>query len=109
MMKHLRKDEVETVRYFLDVPIPEYIYAYHNESIDLMDCYEVAFTFANALLRGKKINPDASPWGNGKSIIFEPSYTELLSDILHSNSGTEIENYCRAFLNVLDVFRSNFV
>ena len=46
-----------------------------------MDCYEAAFAFANGLLRGKKINPNASPWGDGQRVIFDPDYTKLMTDM----------------------------
>lgn len=107
-MKLLHKEETKIVKNFLEIPIPKYIYECQIGSFNLMDCYEIAFTFANDLLRGKKINPNTSPWGDGKSVIFDPFYTELLLDIQRSNPGTNIENYCRAFLDVLDVFRLYF-
>ena len=62
-MKLLSKEETSIVKAFLKVPIPEYVLAYADGQIDLLDCYEVAFNFANELLRGRKINPNASPWG----------------------------------------------
>ena len=108
-MKLLCKEEVKTVRAFLEIPIPEYICGYRDGQFDLMDCYEVAFTFANDLLRGRKVNPYTSPWGDGKSVIFDPCYEKLLSDIQNSNVGTDINNYCNVFLKVLDVFKSHLV
>lgn len=60
-MKLLSKEETSIVKAFLKVPIPEYVLAYADGQIDLLDCYEVAFNFANELLRGRKINPNASP------------------------------------------------
>ncbi len=108
-MKLLSREEIKTVRAFLEIPIPEYISEYRDGQVDLMDCYEVGFTFANDLLRGRKINPYASPWGDGKSVIFDPCYAKLLSDIQNFNLGVEINNYCRIFLKVLDIFKSHFV
>lgn len=108
-MKLLSKEETSTVKEFLKVPIPEYVLSYSDGQIDLFDCYEVAFTFANELLRGRKINPNASPWGDGRSVIFEPYYTELLSDIRNSDLSANISNYCDLFLKVLDVFKDHFV
>lgn len=106
-MKLLTREEIKTVRAFLETPIPEYILEYRDGQIDLMDCYEIAFTFANDLLRGGKINPNTSPWGDGQSVIFDPYYAKLLSDIQSSNLGTDINNYCYIFLKVLDVFESH--
>ena len=108
-MKLLSKEEVKMVRAFLEIPIPEYIREYRDEQIDLMDCYEVGFTFANDLLRGRKINPHASPWGDGKSVIFDPCYVKLLLNIQNSNLGVGVNNYCRIFLKVLDIFKSHFM
>ncbi len=108
-MKLLHKEDTKIIREFLKIPIPKYIREYNNELFDLMDCYEVAFTFANDILRGRKINPHTSPWGNGRSVIFDPCYTALLLDIKRSNPGTDIENYCRVFLDVLNIFRLYFV
>lgn len=59
-MKLLSKEEISTVKEFLEVPIPEYVLAYSDGQVDLLDCYEVAFTFANELLRGRKANLNAS-------------------------------------------------
>ena len=108
-MKLLSREEIKTVRAFLEMPIPKYIFEYQGGQIDLMDCYEIAFTFANDLLRGNKINPNTSPWGDGQSVIFNPCYAKLLSDIQKSNLGADINNYCYVFLKVLDVFKSHLV
>ena len=58
-MKLLSKEEISTIKEFLKASIPEYILTYSDGQIDLLDCYEVTFTFANELLRGRKINPNA--------------------------------------------------
>ena len=108
-MKLLSKEETSTVKEFLEVPIPEYILAYSDGQIDLFDCYEVAFTFANELLRGEKVNPNVSPWGDGQSVIFDPYYAGLLSNILNSNLSANINNYCNLSLKVLDVFKAHLV
>lgn len=108
-MNLLSKEETNTVKEFLEIPIPEYIFAYSDGQIDLLDCYEVAFTFANDLLRGRKINPTASPWGDGKSVIFDSLYAELLSNILNSDLSANINNYCNLSLKVLDVFKAHLV
>ncbi len=108
-MKRLTGEEIELLRTFLEMPIPEYIFKYQDEQIDLVDCYEVAFNFANDLLRGGRIDPNTSPWGDGQSVIFDPCYTKLLSDIRCSNLGTDINNYCCVFLKVLDLFRAHLV
>ncbi len=108
-MKLLCGEEVKTIKSFLNVPIPKYVFEYDDGQFDLMDCYEVAFAFANDLLRGKKVNPNASPWGDGRSVIFDPSYAKLLSDIKKSNLGADISNYCEIFLKVLNVFEAHFV
>ena len=54
-MKLLSKEEISTIKEFLKASIPEYILTYSDGQIDLLDCYEVTFTFANELLRGRKI------------------------------------------------------
>ena len=46
-MKLLHKEDTKIIREFLKIPIPKYIREYNNELFDLMDCYEVALTFAN--------------------------------------------------------------
>lgn len=107
-MNLLSKEEIGIVRAFLEVPIPEYIREYSDERFDLMDCYEVAFTFANDVLRGKSIDPNASPWGDGQSVIFDPSCARLLSDIQGSNLGADVNRFCSVFLQVLSVFESHF-
>ena len=56
----LSKEEISAVKEFLEVPIPEYVLAYSDGQIDLLDCYEVAFTFSNELLRERKANLNAS-------------------------------------------------
>lgn len=108
-MKLLSKEEKSIVKEFLEVPIPEYILAYSDGKTDLLDCYEVAFTFANGLLRGRKINPNASPWGDGQSVIFDPYYAGLLSNIRNSNLSASISNYCNLSLKVLDIFKAHLV
>ncbi len=107
-MKLLRKDEIKILREFLRIPIPEFIREYESGEFDLMDCYEVGFAFANDLLRGGKVNPHTSPWGDGKSVIFAPDYAELLSDIQSLNLGQDVNNYCSVFLKVLDILKSHF-
>ena len=91
-MKLLCKDEIKTLRLFMRMPIPEYIYKYDSAEFDLMDCYEVAFTYAIGLLHGEKVNPQTSPWGNGKSVIFAPDYTELLLNIQSSALDLDIKD-----------------
>lgn len=108
-MKRLTGEEIKLLRTFLKMPIPEYIFKYQDEQIDLVDCYEVAFNFANDLLRGGRIDPNISPWGDGQSVIFDPCYTKLLSDIQCSNLGTDINNYCCVFLKVLDLFKAHLI
>lgn len=108
-MKLLSREEIKTVKAFLKMPIPKYILEYEDGQIDLMDCYEIAFTFANDLLRGRAINPNTSPWGDGQSVIFSLRYAKLLSDIQNANLGSDINDYCSMFLKVLDVFRSHFI
>ena len=108
-MKLLSKEETSTVKEFLKVPIPEYILSYSNEQIDLLDCYEVTFTFANELLRGRKVDPNASPWGDGQSVIFDPCYARVLLNIRNSNLSADINNYCNLSLKVLNVFRNHLV
>ncbi len=108
-MKLLSKEETSTIKEFLEVHIPEYIFEYSDGQIDLLDCYEVAFTFANELLRGRKVNPNASPWGDGQSVIFDPYYARLLSNIRNSNLSVNINKYCNLSLKVLDIFKNHLV
>lgn len=108
-MKLLSREETKTVRSFVQVYIPDYIRDYRDAQFDLMDCYEIGFTFAKDLLRGRMIDPGVSPWGDGNSVIFDPNYEKLLLDIQNANLGTDINNYCRSFLEVLGVFKSYFV
>ena len=106
-MRILSSKESKIICDFLKMPIPPYIRNYSDEQYDLMDCYEIGFVFANDLLKNKNINPNFSPWGDGKSVIFEPSYSKLLSDILNSSLSDDIDRYCRKYLEVLDVFKSH--
>lgn len=69
------------IRTFINSPIPNYVYESEGFKYDLMECYEIGFMFAHYLLNGIKINPAESPWRGGKSVIFEPGYTELLLSI----------------------------
>lgn len=108
-MKLLSKEEISTIKEFLKASIPEYILTYSDGQIDLLDCYEVTFTFANVLLRGRKINPNASPWGDAQSVIFDSYYARLLSNIRSSNLSTNINNYCNLSLEVLDIFKAHLV
>ena len=108
-MKILSSEEIRLIRVFLEIPIPKYIREYSDRQFDLMDCYEVGFVFANNLLKNKKINPNLSPWGDGKSVIFDPCYSELLLNILKDNLSKDINNYCRIYLDVLAVFKAHFI
>ena len=108
-MKRLSKEEASTVKEFLKVPIPAYILAYSDGQFDLLDCYEVAFTFAIDLLRGRKVDPNASPWGDGQSVIFDPGYARLLLNIRNANLSADINNYCDLFLKVLALFKAHLV
>lgn len=104
-MNKLCKEDKKTINAFLTIPIPKYIREYNDGIFDLMDCYEVAFTFANDLLRGKRIDPNSSPWGDGKSVIFDDKFLELLLNITKDNLSCDIYNYCQLFLKVLDIFK----
>ena len=108
-MKLLSREERKTIRAFLKAPIPRYVFEHEAGRFDLMDCYEAAFAFANGLLRGEKINPNASPWGDGQSVIFDLDYTKLLTDMQNSNLGTDVNGYCDKFLKLLDVLKAHFV
>lgn len=108
-MKLLGREEAKTVRAFLQVHIPDYIREYRDGQFDLMDCYEIGFTFANDLLRGRKIDPNTSPWGDGQSVIFNPNYIKLLLDIQNSNVDVDTNNYCHIFLEALSIFTSYFM
>lgn len=108
-MKELNDIECKKIRALIEVSIPEFIKRFNDDKIDLMDCYEVGFVFAHNLLRNQKIDPRFSPWGDGCSVIFEPYYAELLQNILKLNLSEEINNYCRVFLNALEVFKNHFI
>ena len=108
-MRILSKEETERIHTFLKMRIPQYVREYSDEQFDLMDCYEVGFMYANDLLKNKKINPYLSPWGEGKSVIFDPSYTALLLRILKENVSEEMDRYCQIYLDVIDVFKRHFV
>ena len=107
-MERLSKEETKILREFLKIPIPAYIRTYEIGEFDLLDCYEIGFTFANDLLRGKKINPNASPWGDGKSVIFSRDYEKVLLNIQNTDLGKSFSDYCSCFLKVLNVLRSHF-
>ncbi len=104
----LNKNEINIIKKFLKVFIPDYIKCFNISGFDLMDCYEVGFVFANDLLRNKIISPDYSPWGDGNSVIFDSNYSKLLIDILNQNINDEVNNYCRVYLELLDIFKSHF-
>lgn len=106
-MKKLSREEKKLLKLFLEMPIPQYVREYNDGCFDLMDCYEIGFVFAHDILRRKKIDTDASPWGDGKSVIFDPDYARLLSDIQRDAFDVTIDDYCRVFLNVLDVFKEH--
>ena len=109
-MNILNREETKRVYTFLKMRIPQYVREYSDEQFDLMDCYEVGFIYAHDLLKNKKINPDLSPWReDGKSVIFDHSYTALLLRILEENLSEDINRYCQIYLDVLDVFRSHFI
>ena len=109
-MRELNKTERKIVRALIDVSIPEYIHECDtDEKIDLLDCYEIGFMFAHDLLRNHKIDPRFSPWGDGNSVIFETSYTDMLQNLLKSNISTEMNDYCQTYLNTLEVFKAHFI
>lgn len=107
-MERISNEEAKILREFLRIPIPAYIRTYERGEFDLMDCYEIGFTFAIDLLRGKKINPDASPWGDGKSVIFSRDYEKVLLDIQNTNLNKSVSDYCACFLKALNVLKSHF-
>lgn len=107
-MERLNKQETKILREFLRIPIPACIRTHEMGEFDLLDCYEIGFTFANDLLRGKKINPNASPWGDGKSVIFSRDYEKVLLNIRNTNSDKSVRDYCTCFLKMLNVFKSHF-
>ncbi len=109
-MKELNKIEREKVRALIHVHIPDYVKeSDNNEKIDLMECYEIGFSFAHGLLHNHKIDPRVSPWGGGNSVIFECYYTEVLQNLLKSNLNKEINDYCKTYLNALEVFRAHLI
>lgn len=107
-MKRLSKEEAKILREFLRIPIPAYIRTYERGEVDLLECYEIGFTFANDVLRGNKINPHASPWGDGKSVIFSRDYEKVLLDIQNTDLDKSVRDYCTCFLNALNVLKSHF-
>lgn len=108
-MKNLSCEEKKLIHTFLKVPLPEYVREYSDEKFDLMDCYEIGFVFAHDLLRNQKIDPLVSPWGDGKSVIFDPDYSKLLTDIVNKNQDESVGNYCRIYLNLLKVFKNHLI
>ena len=108
-MKELNDIERKKIRALIEIPIPEYVKEYNDDKVDLMDCYEVGFVFAHDLLRNKKIDPNLSPWGDGRSVIFEPYYYQLLQNIMKYNLSEEINDYCQLFLSALEVFENHFI
>lgn len=107
-MKRLSNEEAKILRKFLRIPIPAYIRTYERGEFNLLDCYEIGFTFANDVLRGNKINPHASPWGDGKSVIFSRDYEKVLLDIQNTDLDKSVRDYCTCFLNALNVLKSHF-
>ena len=108
-MNKLNKSDKEIVKKFLLTPIPQYVFDYYNESFDLLDCYEIAFTYANELLRRGKIKPEHSPWGDGNSVIFDERYSQLLIEIRNNNLSEEINLYCELFLSTINIFKAHFI
>lgn len=108
-MNILKPNDKRIINDFLSLSIPKHIYEYNDDTFDLLDCYEIAFVFANDLLRGKKIDPSKSPWGDGQSVIFDINYLRLLMKIKNADLSEEINAYCQLFISVLDVFKSYFI
>lgn len=108
-MKELNDIEYKKISVLIEVYIPNYIKEFNDDKIDLMDCYEIGFVFAHDLLRNKKIDPNCSPWGDGNSVIFEKTYSELLENIQKENISDEVNNYCKVFLDALEIFKKHFV
>lgn len=108
-MEKITSDERALLNSFLDLPIPEFIKEFSGGGFDLMDCYEIGFMYAKELLRGKKINPALSPWGDGKSLIFEPEYSMLLMDVLRYSQSKDVYNYCQIYLALLKVLKKHCV
>lgn len=108
-MKELNDIEYKKIFALIEVYIPNYIKEFNDDKIDLMDCYEIGFVFAHDLLRNKKIDPNFSPWGDGSSVIFEKTYSELLENIQKENISDEVNNYCKVFLDALEIFKKHFV
>lgn len=108
-MNKINKIEKMIIKKFLSTPIPQYIFDYSDESFDLLDCYEIAFTYANEILRHGKIKPDHSPWGDGNSVIFDERYSHLLVEIRNNNLSKEINLYCELFLSIIGIFKAYFI
>ena len=107
-MNKLNKTEKMIIKKFILTPIPQYVFNYCDESFDLLDCYEIAFTYANAILRRGKIKQEHSPWGDGNSVIFDERYSQLLIEIRNSNLSDEINEYCQLFLSIIKIFQVHF-
>lgn len=107
-MRELNKNERQVIHAFVNTPIPDCVKEYSDENFDLMDCYEVGFVFAHDLLRNQKIDPRFSPWGDGNSVIFDRHYAELLQSLLKANLSPEMNEYCQAYLNLLELFKAHF-
>ena len=108
-MKELNDIERKKIRALIEIPIPEYVKEYNDDKVDLMACYEVGFVCAHDLLRNKQIDPNLSRWGDGRSVIFEPYYYQLLQNIMKYNLSEEINDYCQVFLSALEVFENHFI
>lgn len=108
MNKELTHEEKVILKEFIQVKIPEYIKKY-NQEIDFEYCYEEMFVFSQDLLRGHKIDPSHSPWGDGKSIIFNNIYLSSLNNVMQGNEDEMVREYCKICLEVLQILNNHLV
>lgn len=104
----LNKNEKSIVKAFLRIHMSDKIRKYESERYDFDECYEIGFMFSHILLRGGKIDPDVSPWGDGKSVIFDPDFEKLLLGIKTDSTDPEVNDFCSVFLELLSVFKPHF-
>lgn len=108
-MLSLTKIERQKLQALIDVPIPAYILGAENdEQIDLLYEYEMGFMFAHDLMKNHTISSSVSPWGEKEKIkIFDAAYIQKLQDILSLNISDEMNEYCKVYLDALQVFKAH--
>ena len=106
MKKNIIKQDKQILETFLKNKVPDFIkFNENNEYYDHMVCYEELFGYSHSLLDGHKIDVTVNSFGNGKSIVFDKEYKNILIQLANTTNDLDLQIHCYLSLAVLVILQ----